>query len=85
VVTVGVTITTLVIAWADVVRPALVLPAGLAVYVIKYALIVFLLFAIASSGWDGAHAMFWGLGVGAVLITGVQAWWLARLASRHHP
>jgi hypothetical protein len=85
VVTVGVTITTLVIAWADVVRPALVLPVGLTVYVIKYSLIVFLLFAIASTGWAGAPAMFWGLGIGAVLITGVQAWWLARMARRHSP
>ena len=84
-VTVGVTLTTLVIAYADAVRPALVLPAGLAIYVIKYALIVFVLFAIGSSGWAGATAMFWGLGVGAVAITGVQAWWLARLARRHTP
>lgn len=84
-VTVGVTLTTLVIAYADAVRPALVLPVGLAIFVIKYSLIVFLLFAVASSGWAGALAMCWGLAVGAVVITGVQAWWLTRLARRHTP
>lgn len=82
VVSVGVTITTLAIAWADVIRPELVMPVGLGVYVVKYAAIVFLLFAVAGSGWRGAHALFWGVAVGAVLLTGVQAWWLARLANR---
>lgn len=83
VVTVGVTLTTLVIAWADAIRPALVLPVGLAIYVIKYSLIVFLLFAVASSGWAGARPMYWGVAVGAVLLTGVQAWWLTRLSRRN--
>jgi hypothetical protein len=83
VVTVGVTLTTLVIAYADAVRPALVLPFGLTIYVIKYSLILFLMFAVASSHWAGAHAMSWGLGSGAVVITGVQAWWLARTARRN--
>lgn len=82
VVTVGVTLTTLAIAWADVIRPELVLPVGLGVYVVKYAAIVFLLFAVAGSGWSGARPMFWGVAVGAVLLTGIQAWWLTRLASR---
>lgn len=82
VVTVGVTLTTLAIAWADVIRPELVMPVGLGVYVVKYAAIVFLLFAVAGSGWSGARPMFWGVAVGAVLLTGIQAWWLTRLASR---
>jgi hypothetical protein len=82
VVSAGVTLTTLAIAWADVIRPELVMPVGLCVYVVKYAAIVFLLFAVAGSGWSGARPMFWGVAVGAVLLTGVQAWWLTRLASR---
>jgi hypothetical protein len=82
VVTIGVTLTTLAIAWADVIRPELVLPVGMSVYVVKYAAIVFLLFAVAGSHWSGARPMFWGVAAGAVLLTGVQAWWLTRLASR---
>ena len=85
VVTIGVSLTTLTIAYADAVRPALVLPVGLAVYVIKYALFVFLLFAVFSSGWAGAIPMAWGLAGTAVVLTGVQVWWLSRLATRRLP
>jgi hypothetical protein len=85
IVTVGITLTTLAIAWADVIRPELVMPVGLGVYVVKYSAIVFLLFAVASSGWAGARPMFWGVAAGAIVLTGVQAWWLTKLASRHRP
>jgi hypothetical protein len=82
IVTVGVSLTTLAIAWADVIRPELVLPVGLIVYFVKYAAIAFLMFAVAASKWSGARPMLWGLAIGAVLLTGVQAWWLTRLANR---
>jgi hypothetical protein len=85
VVTIGVSLTTLVIAWADVIRPALVMPVGLSVYVIKYSLIVFLMIGVGSSGWAGGRPMAWGIAVSAVLLTAVQVWWLARLARRHSP
>jgi hypothetical protein len=83
VVLVGVTLTTLSIAWADAIRPALVMPVGLLVYLVKYALIIFVLFGVTSSGWAGARPMVWGVAVGAVVLTAVQAWWLTRLAGRH--
>jgi hypothetical protein len=82
VVTAGVTLTTLAIAWADVIRPELVMPVGLGIFLVKYAAVAFLLFAVAGSGWSGARAMFWGVAAGAVLLTGVQAWWLTRIAAR---
>jgi hypothetical protein len=85
VVTVGVSLTTLVIAWADMIRPALVMPVGLAVYVIKYSLIIFLMIGVASSGWAGGRAMAWGIAGGAVTLTAVQVWWLTRLARRRTP
>jgi len=85
VVTVGITLSTLTIAWADAIRPELVMPVGLGVYIVKYAAIVFLLFAVSGSGWAGARPMLWGVAFGAVVLTGVQAWWLARLARRHLP
>jgi hypothetical protein len=85
VVTVGVSLTTLAIAWADVIRPQLVMPVGLAAYVIKYALIVFLMIAVANSGWPGGEAMAWAIAAGAVLLTGVQILWLTRLARRRMP
>jgi hypothetical protein len=61
------------------------MPVGLAVYVIKYSLIIFLLIGVDSSGWTGLDAMAWGIAGGAVLLTGVQIWWLARLARRRMP
>jgi hypothetical protein len=85
VVTVGVSLTTLVIAWADVIRPALVMPFGLAVYVVKVGLIILLMIAVAASEWAGGLAMAWAIAAGSVLLTGVQVWWLTRLARRHMP
>ena len=83
VVTVGVTLTTLTIAWADAIRPELVMPAGLGIFLTKYALIVLLLFSVSSTGWAGFRPMIWGVAAGSVLLTGVQAWWLTRMARRN--
>ena len=85
VVTIGVSMTTLAIAWADVIRPALVMPVGLSVYVVKYALIAALMIVVASRGWAGGLAMAWSIAVGAVVLTGVQVWWLLRLFARRLP
>ncbi|HEY0002800.1 MAG TPA: hypothetical protein VGB74_20270 [Actinoplanes sp.] len=85
IVTIGYSMTTLSIAWADAVRPALVMPVGLAAYVIKFLLIGFVMMAVATNGWDGGIPMAWGLAAGAVLLTGVQVWWIARLARRNFP
>ena len=85
VVTVGISLTTLAIAWADVIRPALVMPVGLAVYVIKFALIAALMVVVASYGWAGGLPMAWSMAAGAVLLTAVQVWWLLRIARRRVP
>jgi hypothetical protein len=85
VVTIGYSITTLSIAWADAVRPALVMPVGLAAYVIKFLLIAFIMSAVAVNGWAGGIPMAWGIAAGAVLLTAVQVWWISRLARRNFP
>jgi hypothetical protein len=85
VITVGVSLTTLAIAWADVIRPALVMPVGLSVYVIKYALIVALMISVGASEWAGGLPMAWAMAAGSVLLTAVQAWWLTRIAHRRLP
>jgi hypothetical protein len=85
VVTIGISMSTLAIAWADVIRPALVMPVGLAVYVIKYALIAALMMVVATRGWAGGLAMAWSIAAGAVVLTGVQVWWLLRVANRRLP
>jgi hypothetical protein len=80
VVNVSFTVSTLVVAWADTVRPALVMPLGLLTYVIKYTLIVIIMMGVASSGWAGGRSMAYGIIAGAVLLTAAQVWWISRLA-----
>jgi hypothetical protein len=84
-VAVGYSVSTLTIGWADTLRPALVLPVGLTVYVIKYALIALILIATGATGWAGAKPMAYGIAIGAVVMTAAQAWWLARRANRRLP
>jgi hypothetical protein len=85
IVTLSFSMSTLAVAWADVIRPALVLPVGLLTYVIKYILIVFIMIGVAASGWPGGRPMAWGIAGGVVLLTAVQVWWVARLARRNWP
>jgi hypothetical protein len=82
IVTVSFTMSTLVIAWADTVRPALVLPLGLAVYVVKYTLLGVILAFTVQSDWPGKAAVGWGVVAGVIGWTAVQIWWVARTAAR---
>ncbi len=81
-VTVSFTMSTLVIAWADTVRPALVMPLGLLTYVVKYSLLGLIMVLVIDSGWPGTVALGWGVITGVLGWTAVQIWWLARLAAR---
>jgi hypothetical protein len=85
IVTVGYSMSTLAVAWADAIRPALVMPIGLSAYVIKYLLIGLIMMVVARNGWAGGVPMAWGIAVGAVVLTGVQVWWVSRLARRNFP
>jgi len=80
--TVSFTMSTLVIAWADTVRPALLMPLGLLAYVVKYSLLGVILAYVISSEWPGRTAMGWGVVAGVLGWTSVQIWWVARLAAR---
>ena len=79
--TVSYTLSTLVIAWADTVRPALVMPLGLATYVIKYSLLGVILAFTVTSEWPGRVALGWGVVAGVVVWTAVQGWWVTHLRS----
>lgn len=80
IVTVSYTMSTLVIAWADTVRPELVMRLGLLAYVLKYSLLGVILAYLVSSDWPGRVALGWGIVAGVLCWTGVQIWWLTRLA-----
>jgi hypothetical protein len=82
VVIVSFTMSTLVIAWTDTVRPALLMPLGLLTYVVKYSLLGLIMVLVISSGWPGRAALGWGVVAGVLGWTAVQIWWVARLAAR---
>ncbi|HEX5201693.1 hypothetical protein ACFQS1_29515 [Paractinoplanes rhizophilus] len=75
IVTVSYTMSTLVVAWADTVRPALLMPLALLTYVLKYSVLGVVLVYGLSTAWTGKDALGWGIVAGVVVWTGVQAWW----------
>jgi hypothetical protein len=79
IVTLSYTMSTLVIAWADTVRPALLMPLALLTYVLKYSILGVVLAFGVSSDWTGKAALGWGIVAGVVVWTGVQAWWFTRI------
>ncbi|MEU4422641.1 hypothetical protein AB0F81_18580 [Actinoplanes sp. NPDC024001] len=76
IVTVSYSMSTLVIAWADTVRPALLMPLGLLTYVLKYTLLGVVLAYGVSTEWPGKTALGLGIVAGVMVWTGAQAWWL---------
>ena len=48
IVTIGYSMSTLAVAWADAIRPALVMPIGMTAYVLKYLLIGFVMVSVAA-------------------------------------
>jgi len=79
IVTISFTMSTLVIAWADTVRPALLMPLALLTYVLKYSILGLVLAFGVSSDWTGQSALGWGIVSGVVVWTAVQAWWFTRI------
>lgn len=71
-------VSTLLIAWADAVRPGLVLPVGLLTFAVKFPLIGVLFGAAAARDWAGLPAMVAGVVAGVVAWAGTQVWWVVR-------
>ncbi|WP_369930230.1 hypothetical protein [Plantactinospora sp. BC1] len=85
VVTVSYLASTLVIAWADSVNPALVLPFGVAMYVAKFSVLGVVMAGVAGRGWAGLEAFGWGVVAGVVAWTGANIWWIVTVhAVRTH-
>jgi hypothetical protein len=78
IVTISYTMSTLVIAWADTVRPALLMPLALFTYVLKYSVLGVVLAFGVSTSWPGKAALGWGIVAGVVVWSGVQVWWFHR-------
>jgi len=80
IVTVSFTMSTLVFAWADTVRPALLMPLGLLTYVVKYTLLGVIMAFVSSAEWRGRLAVGWGIVAGVLGWTAVEIWWVARVS-----
>jgi hypothetical protein len=78
IVTASYLISTLLIAWADAVRPALVLPVGMTAYAVKFTVIGVVMAAVAASGWDGLVPLGLGVVAGVVAWTATQIIWVVR-------
>ncbi|GAA2612623.1 hypothetical protein [Paractinoplanes durhamensis] len=79
IVTVSYTMSTLVIAWADTVRPALLMPLALFTYVLKYGALGVVLAYGVSTDWSGKTALGMGIVAGVMVWTAVQVWWFTKI------
>ncbi|MCU7724613.1 hypothetical protein ODJ79_12875 [Actinoplanes sp. KI2] len=79
IVTISYTMSTLVIAWADTVRPALLMPLAMLTYVLKCVVLGVALAYGVNTAWTGKTALGWGIVAGVIAWTGVQAWWFTAI------
>lgn len=77
-------VSSVAIAWADSVAPAMVLPVGLTVYGTKIGVIGVVMASVAASGWPGLTGLGVGVCLGVVGWTGAQIWWVTRINGAGH-
>lgn len=77
-VVVSYTFSSVVIAVADSIRPALVLPCGLAAYVVKFSAFGVVMAKVAGSGWPGLIPMGVGVVIGALVWCATQIAWVVK-------
>jgi hypothetical protein len=75
-------LSTLLIARGESVNPRLVMPLGMASYVLKLTLVGTLLYVVSRTGWPGLMPMVAGVIAGVAVLTAAHVWWVARWASR---
>lgn len=72
------TISSVIIAYTDLHMRPMLLPVGLATYVIKFSAFGGLLWVVIESKWDGAVPMAGGIIAGTVVWVTTQAIWVYR-------
>ena len=71
-------VSSLVVAWVDLVERTLLLPIVLLTYVVKFAMFGLVMWRIAGTGWGGLRAMGIAVIVATLVWTGTQFWWILR-------
>ena len=67
-------LSSLAVAWADSVAPSLVMTVGLTTYVLKFALLGVVFFAVPA-GWAGTRAMALAMVITVLAWITAQVWW----------
>ena len=71
-------ISSLVVAWVDLVARHLLLVIVLLTYVLKFTVFGVVMWSVSASGWSGLPAMGVAIIVATVVWTGAQFWWILR-------
>jgi len=71
-------ISSLVVAWVDLVARHLLLVIVLLTYVLKFTAFGVVMWSVSESGWSGLPAMGVAIIVATVVWTGAQFWWILR-------
>jgi hypothetical protein len=69
------TLSSVVIAWVDIIDPKLIMGVGIGLYVVKFTILGVVLYIISATGWAGVVPM--GLAIAGAVFgwTSAQAWW----------
>jgi hypothetical protein len=67
-------VSSVAVAWADSVAPSLIMTVGLTSYVLKFALLGVVFFAVPN-GWPGTRAMALAMVVTVIAWITAQIWW----------
>jgi ATP synthase protein I len=71
-------ISSLVVAWVDLVNRAMLLPIGLMTYVLKFTVFGVVMWKVSSTGWAGLRPMGVTVIAATIVWTGAQLWWTLR-------
>ena len=71
-------VSSLVVAWVDLVERRLLLPIVLLTYVVKFSMFGIVMWRIAGTGWGGLRAMGVTVIAATLVWTGAQFWWTLR-------
>jgi ATP synthase protein I len=69
-------VSSLVVAWVDLVARHLLLAVGLLTYVLKFTAFGVAMYSVWQTGWAGLTAMGISVIVATVVWTGTQLWWI---------
>lgn len=64
------------VAWADSINPQLVMPVGMAAYIVKFALIGMVLVETTGWQWDGRQPMAFAMLAAVLGWTAAHLWWI---------